>query len=83
MNILYLALSLLYYNLMSDYIKGNKYPNYKPSTTYSSGRVCIDKNCSTVISKYNKFKYCNNHKTKTYPRIKGRQKPEGLQEPKA
>jgi len=60
---------------MSDYIKGNKYPNYKPSTSYS--------NCNTVISKYNKYRYCNAHKTKTYPRIKGRQKPEGLQEPKA
>ena len=68
---------------MSDYIKGNKYPNYKPSTSYSSGRICLQENCNTVISKYNKYRYCNNHKTKTYPRIKGRQKPEGLQEPKA
>ena len=68
---------------MSDYIKGNKYPNYKPSTSYSSGRICLEETCNTVISKYNKNRYCNNHKTKTYPRIKGRKKPKGLQEPKA
>ena len=66
---------------MSDYIKGNKYPNYKPSTAYSSGRICIQETCTTVISKYNKFKYCNNHKPKVYPRIKGRNAPSGLQEP--
>ena len=66
---------------MSDYIKGNKYPNYKPSTTYSTGRICIDENCDTVISKYNKFRYCNNHKPKTYPRIKGRNAPNNLQDP--
>ena len=66
---------------MSDYIKGNKYPNYKPSTSYSSGRICIDKNCDTVISKYNKYKYCNNHKPKVYPRIKGRNAPDNLQDP--
>ena len=68
---------------MSEYLKGNKYPNSKPSTTYSSGRTCVQKDCSTIISKYNKFKHCNNHKPKTFPRIKGRKKPEGLQEPKA
>ena len=66
---------------MSDYIKGNKYPNSKPSTSYSSGRVCVDKACDTVISKYNKFKYCNKHKPRTYPRIKGRQAPTDLQTP--
>ena len=68
---------------MSDYIKGNKYPNYKPSSSYTSGRICIQTNCDTVISKYNKYRYCNNHKPKTYPRIKGRQAPTGLQEPSA
>ena len=66
---------------MSDYIKGNKYPNSKPSTSYSSGRVCVDKDCQTVISIYNKFKYCNKHKPRTYPRIKGRQAPTDLQNP--
>ena len=68
---------------MSDYITGKKYPNHNPSTSYSSGRICMDKDCETVLSKYNKFRYCNNHRPKTYPRIKGRGKPEGLQEPKA
>ena len=66
---------------MSDYIKGNKYPNNKPSTSYSSGRVCVNKGCDTVISKYNKFKHCNKHKPTTYPRIKGRQAPTDLQNP--
>ena len=66
---------------MSDYIKGSKYPNSKPSTSYSSGRVCVHKECNTVISKYNKYKYCNKHKPRSYPRIKGRQAPGDLQEP--
>jgi hypothetical protein len=66
---------------MSDYIKGNKYPNSKPSTSYSSGRVCVHKECNTVISKYNKFRHCNNHKPRSYPRIKGRQAPSDLQDP--
>ena len=66
---------------MSDYIKGNKYPNSKPSTSYSSGRVCVNKGCNTVISKYNKFKHCNKHTPRYYPRIKGRQVPTDLQEP--
>jgi len=66
---------------MSEYIKGKTYPNSKPSTTYSSGRTCVQKDCSTIISKYNKFRYCNNHKPKTYPRIKGRTAPKDLQKP--
>ena len=66
---------------MSDYIKGSKYPNSKPSTSYSSGRVCVHKECNTVISKYNKYKYCNKHKPRSYPRIKGRQAPNDLQQP--
>ena len=57
---------------MSNHIKGNKYPNSKPNTSYSSGRICVNKGCNTVISKYNKFKHCNKHKPKIYPRIKGR-----------
>jgi len=66
---------------MSEYIKGKTYPNSKPSTTYSSGRICVQKDCSTIISKYNKFRYCNLHKPKTYPRIKGRTAPTDLQKP--
>ena len=72
---------LLYLLLMSEYIKGKTYPNSKPSTTYSSGRICVQKDCSTIISKYNKFRYCNNHKPKTFPRIKGRSVPKDLQDP--
>ena len=66
---------------MSDYITGRKYPNHKPSTSYSSGRICLDKDCSTILSQYNKFRYCNNHKPKVYPRNKGKKPPTDLQEP--
>jgi hypothetical protein len=66
---------------MSDYITGRKYPNHKPSTSYSSGRICLHKECQTVLSKYNKHRYCNNHKPKVYPRIKGREAPPDLQKP--
>ena len=66
---------------MSDYITGKKYPNHNPSTSYSSGRICLHKQCETVLSKYNKYRYCNNHKPKVYPRIKGRDVPDDLQKP--
>ncbi len=66
---------------MSEYIKGKTYPNSKPSTTYSSGRTCVQKDCSTIISKYNKFRYFNNQKPKTFPRIKGRYDQKDLQDP--
>ena len=66
---------------MSDYITGKKYPNHKPSTSYSSGRICLHKQCETVLAKYNKYRYCNNHKPKVYPRIKGRDVPDDLQKP--
>jgi len=66
---------------MIESVKGKKYPNHKPNTTYSSGRSCLEKGCSTIISKYNKFKHCNNHKQRVYPRIKGRKVPTDLQEP--
>ena len=66
---------------MSDYITGKKYPNHKPTTSYSSGRICLHKQCETVLSKYNKYRYCNNHKPKVYPRIKGRDVPDDLQKP--
>ena len=66
---------------MSDYITGKKYPNHKPSTSYSSGRIWLHKQCETVLSKYNKYRYCNNHKPKVYPRIKGRDVPDDLQKP--
>ena len=66
---------------MSDYITVKKYPNHKPSTSYSSGIICLHKQCETVLSKYNKYRYCNNHKPKVYPRIKGRDVPDDLQKP--
>lgn len=57
---------------MAEYISGNKYPNFKKNTQYQKNRTCVHSACTTILSQYNKYKYCHKHKPKNYPRIKGR-----------
>jgi hypothetical protein len=66
---------------MADFIQGNKYPNSKKNMQFQKNRICVHSACTTILSQYNKYKYCHKHKPKTYPRIKGRQAPTDLQEP--
>jgi len=44
----------------------------RKSKTYSDDRTCNDNSCSTIISKYNKSDFCNNHKPIKYPRVRGK-----------
>ncbi len=58
---------------MSNYIRAynlGKLP--KRSRTITKIRECSDKNCSTIISKYNKTDFCNNHRPIKYPRVRGK-----------
>ena len=66
---------------MAEYIRGNKYPNSKKNQSYQKHRTCVDSACTTILSQYNKYKWCDRHKPRTYPRIKGRYVDKDLQKP--
>ena len=46
-------------------------PGVRRSKKYTTGRVCEFDSCETVISIYNKKKYCYAHHPITYPRVRG------------
>ena len=46
-------------------------PGVRRSKKYTSGRVCEFDSCETVISVYNKKKYCFLHARMSYPRVRG------------
>ena len=46
-------------------------PGVRRSKKYTSGRVCEFDTCETVISMYNKKKYCFLHAPISYPRVSG------------
>ena len=46
-------------------------PGVRRSKKYTSGRVCEFDSCETVISVYNKKKYCFLHSPISYPRVRG------------
>lgn len=66
---------------MADFIHGNKYPNSKKNKQFQKHRSCVESACTTILSQYNKYKYCHKHKPTTYPRIKGRNPDTTKQEP--
>ncbi len=39
--------------------------------TYTSERVCGSRECSTVLSTYNKAEYCHRHAPPVFPRLRG------------
>lgn len=53
----------------------------KPSKTYGEGRVCADQTCSTMLSQYNPQEYCNLHRKRKKPRLRGRDYDSEQQEP--
>ena len=46
-------------------------PGVWRSKKYTTGRVCEFDSCETVISIYNKKKYCFLHAPISYPRVRG------------
>jgi hypothetical protein len=46
-------------------------PGVRRSKKYGSGRVCKFITCETVLSTYNKKKFCFTHSPISYPRVRG------------
>jgi hypothetical protein len=46
----------------------------RPNRTYARGRVCAEEGCGTVISIYNRSRYCWLHEPLRYHALKGRKK---------
>ena len=46
--------------------------NDRPSKRFSTGRVCREPECATVLSIYNDGKFCYRHEPMTVPRVRGR-----------
>ena len=54
---------------MSNYINAYNLGRLpKKSKTVNEERTCKEGNCSTIVSKYNKSDFCNNHKPIKCPR---------------
>ena len=39
--------------------------------SFQAGRVCADADCSTQLSRYNRFDKCSVHQKTRYPRVRG------------
>ena len=46
--------------------------NVRASRAFKAGRVCGEEGCETVLSIYNKGKYCYQHEPMSTPRTRGR-----------
>ena len=54
-------------NLVASQVK----PGVRRSKKYESGRICEFLGCQTVLSTYNKKKFCFSHAPVSYPRVRG------------
>ena len=54
-------------NLLASQVK----PGIRRSKKYASGRVCDFIDCETVLSTYNKKRFCFTHSPISYPRVRG------------
>jgi hypothetical protein len=54
-------------NLLASKVK----PGIRRSKKYASGRVCDFIDCETVLSTYNKKRFCFTHAPISYPRVRG------------
>jgi len=54
-------------NLLASQVK----PGIRRSKKYASGRVCNFIDCETVLSTYNKKRFCFTHSPISYPRVRG------------
>lgn len=63
---------------MSDILKGTAIKGItRASRRYGGDRVCIDVECETKLSMYNKRDHCHVHAPVKFPRVRGRIVPEG------
>ena len=62
---------------MSDTLRGNRIKGKLRAPKAVDGeRVCVQKDCTTRISRYNKRDHCYAHAPTKYPRLRGRVLPE-------
>ena len=54
-------------------LRGNRIRGgVRPSRTYTTGRVCAQKDCDTRLSQYNRREHCFQHAPTRFPRLRGR-----------
>ncbi|MGH9063415.1 MAG: hypothetical protein ACRDZQ_08450 [Acidimicrobiales bacterium] len=46
--------------------------SYRPSHSFTSGRVCEEEGCCTLLSIYNGGSYCYRHEPMIVPRTRGK-----------
>jgi hypothetical protein len=46
----------------------------RPNRLYSTGRVCAEDGCDTILSRYNRSKLCWQHEPLRYDVLRGRKK---------
>lgn len=62
---------------MSDIMRGNRIKGkLRAPKAHDERRVCAEKGCTTLLSRYNKREYCYAHAPTRYPRLRGRVAPE-------
>lgn len=62
---------------MSDIMRGNRIKGKLRAPKALDGqRVCAEKGCTTLLSRYNKRDHCYAHAPTRYPRLRGRVAPE-------
>ena len=62
---------------MSEIMKGNRVlGKLRAPKTHDADRVCIEKECATRLSTYNKRDHCYAHAPTRFPRLRGRVAPE-------
>lgn len=62
--------------LMSEVISGRRPSGRRRAPkVVDDRRVCVDKGCETVLSRYNRKATCHVHSPVKFPRVRGRQVP--------
>ncbi len=63
--------------MAENVVKGNKIRGrLRAPRTYDEDRVCVQKNCTTTLSRYNRREHCYAHAPTRFPRLRGRIVPE-------
>jgi hypothetical protein len=62
---------------MSDTLRGNRIKGkLRAPKAHEGERVCIQNDCTTRLSRYNKRDHCYAHAPTKFPRLRGRVVPE-------
>lgn len=62
---------------MSEIMRGNRVQGkLRAPKQHDEERVCTEKGCDTLLSRYNKRDHCYAHAPTRFPRLRGRVAPE-------